>query len=500
MTNRWDSRWSWERPLARRDLLRTGGAALVGRLLGPGRASYGALPQNGFPTSPDAPPPDRASIAGTTLQVALPPPRSPHSLLLDSPFGINTGFFEPTTPRLNERLALMQAAGIKWGRQDYIWEHIEQKKGEYDWKWNDQVADQCLKHGVLLFGNLAYNPPFHDPRTPEGVKAYCAFARVAVTRHQGKVDYWQIWNEPNGGFWKGTPEEYARLLAESGRAIHEANPRAKILGLNMAFADVLWAEKILRLIPYDCFDIVDYHPYRDPSAPEDQFDWWEADQYVKVWHKDDLRADYPLIRMNMLEQASELTKVMEKFGKAKPLWICEICWNAQLGSYGRSELSQAELLARCYLLMIASGKIAKVFWYVLVDEGTRETNGGDMMGLARADLTPRYAFYAYASMTRMLEGAHWIRNDAWGPEVFVAVFTDEYTQEDIIAAWTIRPYSYIQVNNEEGLTIFDLFGKRRLVPSDSAKAKTLTVPLGPSPIYIVGRQGLKGTVRPDPGA
>lgn len=178
-------------------------------------------------------------VNGARLSVSLPPPLLPDKLLANSSFGINTGVFDPSVSNFPARLRLMQEAGIKWGRRDYIWSDIEKQKDQYDWSWNDRVADQCAKHGVLLFGNLAYNPPFHDPCTPEGVQAYCRFAREAVARYRGKLKHWQIWNEPNGGFWKGTPEEYARLLSAAGTTIHRADPDAKVLGLNMAFCDVL---------------------------------------------------------------------------------------------------------------------------------------------------------------------------------------------------------------------------------------------------------------------
>src|SRR4030042_5096180 len=91
----------------------------------------------------------------------------------------------------------------------------------------------CREDGLLLFGNLAYNPVFHDPRTPEGVEAYCALARAAAKRYKGRIDHWQIWNEPNGGFWKGTPEQYARLMAAAGGTHHSVHPEAKVLGLKM---------------------------------------------------------------------------------------------------------------------------------------------------------------------------------------------------------------------------------------------------------------------------
>ncbi|MEI8191600.1 MAG: hypothetical protein WCI75_17945, partial [candidate division NC10 bacterium] len=248
-----------------------------------------------------------AFVAGATAQgaelptgesrfeVKLPPPPFPEKLMPGSPFGINMAV-SPDVPDLAARLKAMQQAGIKWGRQDFTWSRIEREPGQYQWEPYDRLVETCRQHGILLFGNLAYAPAFHDPRTPQGAAAYAAFAAAAARHLQGKVDHWQIWNEPNGGFWKGTPEQYAALLAAAGKAIHEANPKAKVLGLNMAFCDLLWAEKILKQVPYECFDIACFHPYRPPSSPEDRFDWWVQDQYVKSWHRHDLTPEYPMIR------------------------------------------------------------------------------------------------------------------------------------------------------------------------------------------------------------
>jgi hypothetical protein len=436
--------------------------------------------------------------AENRFEVKLPPHRFAEAVLPDSPFGINTAL-GPDTADLEARLAAMQQAGIKWGRQDFSWRRIEREKGQYQWEGYDRLVEAFHKHGILLFGDLAYGPPFHDPRTPEGAAAYAAFAGAAAIHFAGKVDHWQIWNEPNGGYWKGSPEQYAALLAVAGKAIHAANPQAKVLGLNMAFCDVLWAEKILKSVPNDCFDIACFHPYRPPSAPEDRFDWWEQDQYVKSWHRKDLTPEYPLVHMTFLQQTDELIKVMEKHGKPKPIWITEICWNTNIHPYGTPELRQADLAVRFYLLAIASRKIEKVFWWTLKDGGTRQFDMADMVGLMRADLSPKYSHAAYAWLARMIEGKRWVRNDAFGPDVFAAVFTDEASQEDTIAAWANKPYAYVRVNNEKGLTLYDVYGTRRFVPYDKVRTASLPIPLGESPIYIVGPKGLKATLRPDPG-
>jgi hypothetical protein len=419
-------------------------------------------------------------------------------LLPDSPFGINTAL-RPEAPQLNARLEAMQRAGIKWGRQDFTWRRIERQPGVYDWQPYDRLVEACRKHGILLLGDLAYAPKFHDPRSPEGADAYAAFARAAAQHYRGRIVHWQIWNEPNGGFWQGTPEQYARLLAGAGKAIHEANPQAKVLGLNMAFCDVLWAEKILKRVPYGCFDIACFHPYRPPSAPEDRFDWWTLDQYVKSWHRHDLTPEYKLVRMSFLEQTEELVKVMKKFGDPKPIWITEICWNTNIHPYGTPELRQADLLVRFHLLAIGSGRIEKVFWWTLADGGTRQFDMADMVGLMRADLSPKYSYYAFAWLTHMLEGKKWVRNDAFGPDVFAVVFADQPAGTDLIVAWANKPYAYVRINNEKELTFYDVLGTCRRVPTDPVRTRSLPVPLGESPIYVVGPKGIKATVRPDPG-
>jgi len=438
------------------------------------------------------------ATAENTVTVKLPPPAFATRLLADSPFGINTAL-RPDASDLDARLQAMQQAGIKWGRQDFTWKRIESRKNEYDWGPYDRLVAKCHQYGILLFGNLTDGPEFHDTRTDAGIEAYGAFARAAVKRYAGKVDHWQIWNEPNLGYHSGNPELYARLLAASGKAIHEANPKARVLGLNMAFCDVLWTEKILRLVPYHCFDIICFHPYRNPNAPEDKFDWWVQDQYVKRFHKE-LTPGYPLVHASFLEQTDELIKTMEKFGQAKPIWITEMCFNTHIHPYGVSELRSADLLVRFHLLALASRKVEKIFWWTLKDGGPQQFDAAEMVGLMRADLTPKYAYHAFGVMTRMLEGKRWVRNDSFGPDIYACTYTDDAKDEDTMVLWSPKPFAYVRINNtEKGLTFYDLYGTKRVATYHKVRTSHLPVPLGESPIYVVGPKGLKASVRPDPG-
>lgn len=436
--------------------------------------------------------------ASNSFSFNLSPPVAPSALLADSPFGINTAF-HPGTSDLEARLKAMQQAGIKWGRQDFTWRRIEKTKGQYDWAGYDALVRQCREHGLLIFGDLTSQPEFHDLRTADGVAAYAAFARAAVRRYAGQVDHWQIWNEPNLGYLKGDVEHYAKLLTAAGHAIHEANPKAKVLALNMAFCDVLWASNVLRRVPSDACDLVCFHPYRNPNTPEDRFDWWVLDQYVKRFNPQ-LTTNYPLVRMSFLEQTDELIKTMRSFGAPKPLWVTEICFNTHIHPYGLPELREADLLVRFYVQAIASGKIEKVFWWTLKDGGGQQFDAAEMVGLMRADLTPKYAYQAYAVMTRMLEGKKWLRNDAFGPDVFACVFTDPAKGEDTLVAWANKPFAYARLNNSErGLTQYDVFGTQRVVTYNRPRTGSNPFVFGESPIYVVGPKGLKASLRPDPG-
>src|SRR4029077_2402446 len=46
--------------------------------------------------------------------------------------------------------------------------------------------------------------------------------------------YWEVWNEANIGYWKGTPEEFRRLHDYAIDAVRRALPTAKVGGADTA--------------------------------------------------------------------------------------------------------------------------------------------------------------------------------------------------------------------------------------------------------------------------
>ena len=128
----------------------------------------------------------------------------------------------------------MQAGGFGWVRMDFAWSAIEKVQGQYDFSAYDTlVAGLTARHikplFILDYGNDLYQTG--SPRSPEARAAFARFAAAAVTHYKGKPILWEIWNEPNGGFWKpqANAAEYGRLALETARAIKQADPNATVL-------------------------------------------------------------------------------------------------------------------------------------------------------------------------------------------------------------------------------------------------------------------------------
>jgi xylan 1,4-beta-xylosidase len=79
-----------------------------------------------------------------------------------------------------------------------------------------------------IFTGWTY-PPKDEAKWSKLVAAYAAHLKERYGDH---VDdwLWEVWNEPDIGYWHGTPEEYDRLYDLSAAAIRGVLPKARIGG------------------------------------------------------------------------------------------------------------------------------------------------------------------------------------------------------------------------------------------------------------------------------
>ena len=192
--------------------------------------------------------------------------------------------------------AVREATGLSYIRFHGIFDHDvgmvnRDPDGSirYNFSYIDQIYDGLLEHGVKPFIELGFMPPaltsdpnelqefwYHPNRAPpknyaEWDAMITAFARHLVARYG--IDevaswYFEVWNEPNIGFWAGEPKQstYYTLYDQTARALKAVSPRLRVGG--PATAQGAWATDFLahtkkNNVPVD---FLSTHVYGDDTA------------------------------------------------------------------------------------------------------------------------------------------------------------------------------------------------------------------------------------------
>ncbi len=152
---------------------------------------------------------------------------------------------------------------LKWGSTNA---YTEDAAGRpiYDWTIVDRIFDAYLAAGVKPYAQIGFMPqalsikpepyqhdwrpgfPYNDIYTGWAYppKDYAKWAELVyqwvkhcVARYgAAEVEqwYWETWNEPNIGYWKGTPEEFRKLHDYAIDAVRRALPTARVGGPDTA--------------------------------------------------------------------------------------------------------------------------------------------------------------------------------------------------------------------------------------------------------------------------
>ncbi len=224
-----------------------------------------------------------------------------------SPFGIQAG-------TLDENLVAKAAEiGVKWTRLGASWHEIEKEKGIYSWNDTDKAINVALQNGITPFitighGNELYSKltTYDDPKLaeiygyrpeppikdPVAMRAFLEFTRATVERYRDKIDYWEVWNEPNHrNYWGSKPDgkEYGKLLVEAAKLIKQIDPGSKVIGGSMAGINPKFTEEFLSVGSDQLIDIISYHNYG--AVPEERvyraIELWEVinrfNKNIELW-------------------------------------------------------------------------------------------------------------------------------------------------------------------------------------------------------------------------
>ena len=355
--------------------------------------------------------------AGTAVQ---------HAMV--NPFGVNV-FLEQEADPAKRELAVKMAseAGFHWLRQEFTWQDIEiHGKGDFEdrrhephhsaWDKYDQIVNLAAKYQMEMIVRISTPPAWTRALTdtvgtfapPDHYQDFGDFVGTVVKRYQGRVHYYQLWNEPNvnpeWGVYPISPEKYTELLKAGATAARAADPNVVIIAGALAatidlqpndpaghnnLSDLLFLQRMYDAGAAPYFDIVAVQGYGLFSGPTD--------------HRMEPRV------LNFSRNLF-IRDMMVKNGDAhKPIWIAEMNWNAAPEDveprYGRVTLEQqARYLPLAYQRLLDEWPWVGVAnaWYLkrATDVWEKNRQPEAYFRLLLPDFTPLPVYTALKDLTK----------------------------------------------------------------------------------------------------
>lgn len=346
-----------------------------------------------------------------------------------NPYGAN--FFlgqEVETWKLEKTVQMAAEAGVGWAKLHFPWEDIEpERKGEFlnpvtktdSWAKYDRIVDLCEQYGIRIVARLDRPPDWtradnsYAECPPDDFADYGDFVYAFVEHYRGRIDYIQIWNEPNifpeWGNRSVDPEGYVELLKIAYQRAKEANPDVVVLSAPLAFtlgepaptpgewtamSDLDYLEAMYQAGAADYFDVLSTNAFGMDRPPEDP-----ADPNVLNFQRVTLQR-----------------QIMEQYGDSdKAVWFNEYGWNAAPGDFaadqlrwGRvSESQQAEYTLRGIEMARQDWPWAGVFmiWYFRQEGHIAPEQAEYYFRMVEPDFTPRPLYFAVQDATHQAQTA-----------------------------------------------------------------------------------------------
>ena len=369
-----------------------------------------------------------------------------------NPFGINVFLNQEVEEEKRDRsLQMISDAGFHWVRQELPWEDIEiHGKGDFTdrrndlngdgqidpvdaWAKYDNIVALAEDHDLDVIARLS-NPPAWTRTLTDTVGTYAPpddlsdwgdYVQAVVSRYEGRIRYYQLWNEPNvypeWGEQPVDPEGYTELLCEGYRRAKEADPNAVIISGALAptvslhpgpgpargMNEFVFLQRMYDAGAGNCFDILSLNDYMLWSGP--------TDRRMRPLNINFSRPRY-------------IRDIMVANGDAdKSIWIGEMNSNAVpndpnivgLGDYGQVTLEeQARYAPLAYQRLIEEWPWVGVanFWFFKRPDESESNQAMYYFRMVEPDFTPMPVYgsmrqYATTMTPTLYPGAH--QEDHW---------------------------------------------------------------------------------------
>ena len=326
-----------------------------------------------------------------------------------NPFGVASSY--QSTGTYPSWASSVAQAGVKWVRLFPQWNDIEPSPGVFNFSSIDAITDAAAANHQYVSGMLYYDAAWVNANLgtfpTSNLAAWSDYVSAVVAHTAGKVEHWEVWNEPQTFAPSGTPQDYAKIVVSAYNAATAVDPNVRI-GLDVASVDVNYLKQAIQAGAADHFDYVTVHPY-ETLGNIDQ--GWEA------------------VYMSIVPTLRKMLAATDPARANVPIWFTEL--GEQIGFVNGPQsvtsITQAQDLVKAYTMGIAQG-VARIDWY----EGK---DGDSGFGLLDASGNPRFAYTAMRSLTSALgtspQSLGWLRFNGGADKAFV--FQGATTS--VMAAW-----------------------------------------------------------------
>lgn len=268
-----------------------------------------------------------------------------HAQMSPSFFGmtINHATWNPPTP-----WPKVGFSGVRLWDTSTSWAEIEPSKGVYDWAQFDAWLALAKTHNVDVIYTFGSVPCWAAEKCagewnygpPKDLRDWDEFVRAVVARANGRIQYYEIWNEPNvSGDWTDRLGTLLELARHAYKTVKEIDPKAQVLTPSPSIGHCssgsyetpqCWFADYLKAGGGCCADVIAFHGYLGE-------------------HPDTGK---------LLSFIAEIRSVLNSRGESsKPLWDTEFSWGDS-----SSTADPAAFLARATILQASAG-IQRMYWY-----------------------------------------------------------------------------------------------------------------------------------------
>ncbi|MHA3023216.1 hypothetical protein ACXPWS_23505 [Mycobacterium sp. BMJ-28] len=243
----------------------------------------------------------------------------------------------------SREIAAVGKTGASWVRVPIDWGVIEGGRGQYNWGYLDNLVNSAGANNLRVLGIISNTPlwarlegaqllfPSSPPRNPSD---FGAFAATVAKRYGGRINAWEIWNEPNlplfMGFADNKPARYTEMLKSAYGSIKAVQPGATVIAAGLSPLDGPDSPPGFLQQLYDAgaggfFDAAAAHPYVFPGglAADSNNGWSDVlrmrgimnahgDGGKKIWMTEigASTSDIPGDGVSQQEQAKQITDVL----------------------------------------------------------------------------------------------------------------------------------------------------------------------------------------------